>query len=366
MKMANDLYPLWDDKAALPAAGKVPFLDSVTHTMVHRAIPGEFQFMHESSVTVHEGELIVSFANDPRDENSAEGVTRARRSRDFGRTWTPPEMVAPGVGGRECDNHALLHSHDSVLRAYAARWAGGLHADGRWYPLPSMRAVQFVWDAGTGAWRETGVTIPSFLTMHGPQRLRNGGWIIAGEFGFETPAVAICADDRFETWTTVPILGPKGLKFPEPTIIVDDDRLVAIIRNELVFGPPQTQALVSESFDHGKTWSMARLANLPMVNSKPFGGILSTGQRFLVSNYPDPWSRRGCLTIAVGRPGEKKFSMLRTIRQGIPPVQLAGSCKEPQWSYPYAIEHDGALYVTYSVSKEDCAMSIIPLAALRF
>jgi hypothetical protein len=53
------------------------------------------------------------------------------------------------------------------------------------------------------------------------------------------------------------------------------------------------------------------------------------------------------------------------IRHGIPPVQLAGSCKEPQWSYPYAIERDGALYVTYSVSNEDCAMSTTPLATLR-
>ncbi len=363
--MNDSAYPLWDETTPLPGPGRVPFLDVVTHSMVHRAVAGEYQFMHESSVAVHDGELIVSFANDPLDENSAEGVTRARRSRDFGITWSAPEMVAPGVDGRECDNHALLHSHDGVLRCYAARWAGGIQADGKWHPLPSMRAVQFVWDPIRRDWSETGVTIPRFLTMHGPQRLRNGGWIIAGEFGFETPAVAICDDDRFETWTTVPIPAPPGLKFPEPTVIVDDDRLVAIIRNEFVLGPPQTQALVAESFDHGRTWSMARHANLPMVASKPFGGILSTGQRFLVSNYPDVSSRRGCLTIALGRPGEKRFCALRTIRQGIPPVHMAGLCKEPQWSYPYATEHGGVLYVTYSISKEDCAMSAIPLSALR-
>jgi hypothetical protein len=44
---------------------------------------------------------------------------------------------------------------------------------------------------------------------------------------------------------------------------------------------------------------------------------------------------------------------------------MAGLCKEPQWSYPYATEHGGVLYVTYSISKEDCAMSAIPLSALR-
>src|SRR5690606_23136521 len=92
--------------------------------------------------------------------------------------------------------------------------------------------------------------------------------------------------------------------------------------------------------------------------------ILSTGQRYLVFNYRDPRSRRGNLVIGVGRPGSDKLSLIRTIRQGVPPVQLVGECKEPQWSYPYAVEHDGALYVTYSISKEDCALTIIPLSTL--
>jgi hypothetical protein len=360
-----DRYILWDPTVELPTPSKVHPLDEATHVMVHRAVPGEYQFLHESSITVHEGEIIVSYANDPLDENSAGGVTRARRSRNRGRSWTAPEMVAPGAGGRECDNHALLHSFGGKLFCYAARWAGGMQADGKWHPLPSMRAVQLLWNPQSGRWSETGVAIPQFLTMHGPQRLRNGGWIIAGEFGFETPAVAICEDDAFAKWRTVPIAAPKGLKFPEPTIIVEADRLVAIIRNEFALGPPQTQALVSESFDHGHSWTMASLSNLPMVNSKPFAGILSNGQRFLVANYPDPVSRRGCLTIALSRPGELRFSAMRVIRQGVPPVFLQGLCKEPQWSYPYAIEHDGELLVTYSVSKEDCAMTRIPLSSLN-
>jgi hypothetical protein len=227
-----------------------------------------------------------------------------------------------------------------------------------------MRAVQFRYDPQSATWAETGVTIPKLLLMQGPQQLPGGGWIIAGEFGFYEPAVAICRDDSFAVWETHPITTVRRLKFPEPTIIVEPTRLVAVVRNAFLMGPPQEFALVSESFDNGRTWSELRLSNLPMVDSKPFGGILSTNQRFLVFNYPDSHSRRGNLVIGVSRPGDDRLCVLRTIRQGIPPVQLNGECKEPQWSYPYAVEHRGQLFITYSISKEDCAMTVVPLDSL--
>lgn len=360
--------PLWDPAVEIPGPGAVPFLDHVTHVMVHRAVKGEYQFLHESSIAVHEGELVVAFANDPVDENSAEGIVRARRSRDGGASWSAPEVVAPGADGpdgRLCDNHVLLHSHEGTLYAYASRWAGNLGDDGTWHPLPSMRAVQFRYDPATGAWAETGVTIPHFLLMHGPQRLADGGWIIAGELGFDTPAVAISTDDRMSDWQTYPITTQRELVFPEPTILVYPDRLLAVIRHDFKIGPHQRYALVSESLDNGRTWSEAQVSNLPMVASKPFGGVLSNGQTFLVFNYPDPSLRRGNLVVGVGRPGEQVLCKLRTVRQGIPPLFMSGLCKEPQWSYPYAVEHDGALHVTYSISKEECAMSIIPLSNLE-
>ena len=360
-------YELWDSAAPLPAPGQVPDLRVMTHVTVHRSVPGEFQFLHESSIAAHDGRLVAAWANDPRDENSAEGVVRASWSSGGGHTWSSPQMVAggnPTPDGLECDNHVTLHSHGGKLYAYASRWLGGPLEDHSWHPLPSMRAVQHLYDPATDSWSATGVEIPQLLMMHGPQSLPGGGWIIAGEFGFFQPAVAICEDDSFKVWKTYPVTTVRKLRFPEPTIIAEPGRLIAVIRNAFMLGPPQEYGLVSESFDDGRTWSEARLCNLPMADSKPFGGILSTGQRYLIFNYPDPHLRRGNLVIGISSSGSDKLSILRTIRQGIPPVQLIGECKEPQWSYPYAVEHDGHLYVTYSISKEDCAMTIIPLSSL--
>ena len=39
--------------------------------------------------------------------------------------------------------------------------------------------------------------------------------------------------------------------------------------------------------------------------------------------------------------------------------------KPTEWSYPAAVEHDGKLYVSCTQGKEDCALSIIPVTALR-
>ena len=42
-----------------------------------------------------------------------------------------------------------------------------------------------------------------------------------------------------------------------------------------------------------------------------------------------------------------------------------GKAKGKQWSYPYGHEHDGKLFVVYSIGKEDCGLSVLPIASLR-
>ena len=121
-------------------------------------------------------------------------------------------------------------------------------------------------------------------------------------------------------------------------------------------------ALVSDSADGGRTWTPLAASNLPMTASKPYAGQLSTGQAFLVCNVgPDCHT----LVLAVAEPGARSFCRVWRIRHGASPdLRLPGRAKSPQWSYPYAHEHDGRLYVVYSIGKEDCGLSIIPLHAI--
>jgi hypothetical protein len=100
-----------------------------------------------------------------------------------------------------------------------------------------------------------------------------------------------------------------------------------------------------------------------MADSKPYVLRLSTGQRCLVSNWPS----RDTLLIAVSEPGETLLSHVHRIRHGrSPSARGSGHFGSSQWSYPYAHEHDGRIYVVYSITKEDCGLSIIPLEALEW
>jgi hypothetical protein len=76
--------------------------------------------------------------------------------------------------------------------------------------------------------------------------------------------------------------------------------------------------------------------------------------------------QRDTVVIAVSRTGEGTFSRLWKVRFGPSKAPLGGRAKARQWSYPYAHEHDGKLYVVYSISKEDCGLSVIPLRALHW
>ncbi len=67
----------------------------------------------------------------------------------------------------------------------------------------------------------------------------------------------------------------------------------------------------------------------------------------------------------MGRPGAMTLSRMWRIRSGksVPP-RFPGRAKSKQWSYPYGHEHAGKLYVVYSIGKEDCGLSVIPVTSL--
>jgi len=107
-----------------------------------------------------------------------------------------------------------------------------------------------------------------------------------------------------------------------------------------------------------------------MAASKPYSGTLSTGQHYLIcTTTADSGNRRSPLTIAVTRPGERLFSAVYGIRDAVHEGP-GESHPNARLSYPYAVEHEGDLYVIYSNcggrggNRNSAELAIIPVESL--
>jgi hypothetical protein len=216
--------------------------------------------------------------------------------------------------------------------------------------------------------------------MTEPVKMDNGNWLMPGiRVGDGNPAaVAISEGGDLKKWdlVVIPRAGGLGSMWGESSVIVDGACVVNISR----YGE-KAQALAAMSRDYGRTWTPMSETDLPMVTSKPCAGTLSTGQRYLIATTTaDTGKRRAPLTIAVSSPGEERFSKVFVIRHAEFPQGPGESHANASLAYPYAIEHDGKLYVGYSNNggnvgrtgkgrelwnNNSAELAIVPLEALR-
>ncbi|MDF1814371.1 MAG: exo-alpha-sialidase [Verrucomicrobiales bacterium] len=231
----------------------------------------------------------------------------------------------------------------------------GIGDNGRVFP--GLKGEAFVLDEKADRWVSRGIVMKNCWPYDPPVKMANGNYITGGQDRDGLPVVAISHGEDFSQWDSVLIPWHPGLRpsFAETTVWAEGDHVIALIRGG------GNVAWVSESFDGGRNWSVAGPSNYPVPRAKAFLGKLSTGQLYIVSNFRN----RDTLVIATGKPGELSVSKMFRIRHGKSEApRFPGHAKSKQWSYPYASEHDGKLYVVYSIGKEDCGLTVIPVAGL--
>lgn len=390
--VATTPFELWDSQVAMPDFKTMDEPATLTHTRVERAQQGGFHYLHESSLAFHNNQLFVSYANHPRGEINVLGeVIRGNVAQgpDFLNFGPAQDWIhAPMAGG--CSyNHAVLATHQDKLWCFATRWEGYTQAyleaqhqsnPGDMLTLPGVKNVLgcelFHFNDATSTWSAIGVNVPTFIPFGKPLKLKNGNWLISGESFWYQAAVIISNGDDWTSWRMVTIPQPESIQlcFPETAVWDQGDRLVAVCR------PRGTKVMpVSISENCGETWSPLQESNLLVARSQPFAGKLSTGQHFLLTNHPD--ESRALLTIALTSPGGRTFNRILKVRhqqyplkrlwegsswrngQLIPEKTQVGTTTE--WSYPFAAEHQGKLYISYTMGKEDCTMTVIPIHALQ-
>lgn len=357
---AGGRMELWDETVPFPQREEISFAPGAVDVVVHRAGGDGFNFLHDAAIVAHRGKLFAAWYNCPQGEMVGTSIIRGRRSDDGGRTWSAVEVLAADREQRKIMYVPVaLLSHGGKLYAFVTQMKGG--------PDLVHACEAFVLDEASDQWTSRGIITGPFIANSPPLRLPNGNFLMAGRMSEQPgqkptiPAVAISRGENLtEPWELVPLAPADKFKqdsrvvFPETTVIVEREKLTALVRRE------RDSSMMFISQDQGESWSEPLEHNLPMEGSKIHAGTLSTGQRYVLCNLPGGRVRRDMLVLAVSRPGEEKFSQLWKIRDGRSPELGTG----PEWSYPSAIEHNGTLHVVYTSEKHHCVMTSIPVKSL--
>ncbi len=355
--------PLWDERVVLPNSAELAAVQGAEFYVIKNKAPDSDGAKWTLGVGLawHKGRFYASYGFNKGDENTSTEEAHARVSDDAGKTWSAPVVMDEGEGNLGV-SHGVFLSHGGNLWAFM----------GAFYDhFQRTHTRAYLLDETTGQWQAKGTVLnDGFWPMQEPQKMDDGNWIMSGArvskgYGFsgDPPAVAISHGDDFTKWDLVVLPLDRRLRsvWGESTVIVKGSHITNISR----YGG-KALALIATSDDFGRTWSPALPSNLPMATSKPYAGTLSTGQRYLVcTTTADTGGKRSPLTIAVSKPGESVFSKVFVIRRSIFPEGPGVSSERADFSYPYAIEHDGKLYVGYT-HKSHAAneLAVIPVREL--
>jgi len=356
--------PLWDATQTLPKAAELPLAAGAAFHVIKKQRPDTDGCNWTLGVGLawHKRKLYASYGYNQGHENTPTEEAHVRVSEDGGASWGPPVVMDHGEGNLGV-SHGVFLSHGGKLWAFM----------GAFYDkFQRTHTRTYVLNETSGEWEKRGVAIDhGFWPMQEPQRMTDGNWIMAGacvDRGDRDqkalPAVAISNGDDFTKWdlVVIPAARDLGKIWGESTVIVEGNRILNISR----YGK-KALALLSASEDHGRTWTPTAPSNLPMATSKPYAGILSTGQRFLVcTTTADTGGRRSPLTIAVSKPGESLLSKVFLIRTSVFERTPGVSDLKADFSYPYAVEHEDNLYIGYT-HKSHAAneLAVIPVSSLK-
>jgi len=356
--------PVWLSDQPVPKAAELSELKGVEFHVIKANEPGRdgYIWLHGVVLCWHKGKLYASFGNNKGEENTHGEEARGRVSSDGGKTWG--EVFTIGVGD-EPDlgvSHGVFLSHGDELWAFQGAFSGH---------MSKVHTRAYRLNETNGVWEKKGVVVDhGFWPMQEPQKMADGNWIMSGvRVGDGNPAaVAISHGEDLTQWDLVPIPKPASQNmWGESGVVVDGRR----VQNFARFGA-DALALTAVSEDYGRIWTESLPSNLPMATAKPYAGVLSTGQRYLIgTTTADGAKRRSPLTIAVGRTGENGFRKIFRIRDSMCPQSPGDSSPRVNMSYPYAVEHDGKLYVGYSNSggrrgnHNSAELAVIPIAELR-
>jgi Neuraminidase (sialidase) len=333
------MYNIWKNEVDLPDVLKLRKVN-VERITIKPFEPEKdgYVFLHGVALAKFKGRMYCAWAHNKVQENSDNEKVNYAVSDDNGKTWS--KCINGNMNPKDgvAVSHGVFLIHEEKLYFFAPQYKGQLGAE-------MMKMSVYVFDEANDKFRYINVAMDErFWPMCEPVLMENGNYIMPGIYvasdyrsADNAAAVAISHGSDILHWDMVKIQRTEDVRvWGECCVVVNGSHIKMYCREH----SRKLKALYSESFDFGNTWSEMALSDLPMIDSKPYAGTLSTGQHYLICSCAEDISERNPLTIALTEKGEDKFSKIYSIDSG------------KLLSYPYAIESDKKLYVAYSSTTE--------------
>lgn len=356
-------YPcVTDELLAALSKPALPRLRSRT-VVLHDPEPGSYQYSHHPQIIHGFGEFLAMWSSGVEREDRPGQRILWSRSAD-GAAWSRPQI--------------LLECPESPWRLTAAGWAiqgdriyavinrnrhpatPELKQGLVWYPPLYVDVMEAARDLRWSAPR----TIDSDLVANeSPRQTAAGTWLLAGYTArLESGVLRSCAGPAeeyvFHPAPRVPIplaelkqarRTPPQRPLGEPSWYQRRDKsLVCFFRDDHA----SLHLFASISTDDGVTWSRPRITNIPDAKSKTAARVLTSGATIVVSNAC-PARKRNVLSVLASKDGTR-FARGAVLRDE----------GESRYAYPSVAEHDGRLWVIYSIDKHKIAVSDFRVADL--
>lgn len=345
------MYHVWKNGVDLPEVSQLKKVNAERITIKPFVPEADgYIFLHGVAIVEFKGRMYCAWAHNKVLENSDDEEINYAVSDDGGKTWSEciqgncsPE---PGVAV----SHGVFLVHEEELYFFAPQFKGQLGTE-------MLKMSAYVFDEEAGKFHYLGVAMDErFWPINAPMRMENGNYIMTGTYidsdytsSRNAAAVAISRGSDILHWDMIKLKRVDTVRvWGECCLIINGSNCKMFCRED----SKKLKALYAESNDYGRTWSELDLCDLPMIDSKPCSGTLSTGQHYLICSCAKDIASadrpltgdlrsstingRDPLTIALTEKGEDKFSKIYTIDSG------------KVLSYPYAIELNQKLYVAYS------------------
>lgn len=341
-RSVRDLARLTEQPEALQNPGSLPRVKGSAAT-VYRAMKGEWQFNMHPFIARHDGLFWVIWSCGRVNEDSSSQHLRYATSAD-GKTWSEAKILAPDPDGEKGKFQWMaggLHVRNGKLYAYGTLHKGGGGGRVAW---KDAGVHQFFW-TGT-EWKDEGVIMDDSLVYFAPMPLGNMEFAIRRTSDlYIYGAISPFAKNEWKM-RELPGYFLRHYRMSETSHYMGPDGVLhLIIRDQ----GKSYRLYHSVSADRGLTWTVPVQTNYPDAVSKNLTGTFSNGWIYLVNT---PVKRRE-MTMSLSRDGWR-FDHAMLLRDDPPPRRYAGKAKnEFSYNYSHAIEHDGRLWMVYSVNKED-------------